>query len=103
MELHVACDNYATHKHADVRGWLACPENQRITLHFTPTGCSRLNLVEGFFILSPRKRSCTCREDGEKPRLARCTVGTQHVPMTVEFRRAGAAPGPPAIHGRVPH
>jgi transposase len=34
-ELHVICDNYAAHKHADVRAWLA--GNPRITLHFTPT------------------------------------------------------------------
>jgi hypothetical protein len=33
----VVCDNYATHKHAKVRKWLARPENQRITLHFVPT------------------------------------------------------------------
>jgi transposase len=44
-DLHVVCDNYATHKHADVRKWLGRPENQRITLHFVPTSCSWLNLV----------------------------------------------------------
>jgi transposase len=55
QELHVACDNYATHKHADVRKWLARPENQRITLHFTPTGCSWINLVECFFSVSIRQ------------------------------------------------
>jgi transposase len=54
-ELHVICDNYATHKHADVRKWLARPENQRITLHFTPTGCSWLNLVECFFSVITRQ------------------------------------------------
>jgi hypothetical protein len=42
VELHVVLDNYATHKHPDVRKWLAKPENQRITRHFTPTGCSWL-------------------------------------------------------------
>jgi hypothetical protein len=46
----VVCGNYATHKHADVRTWLRRPENQRITLHFVPTTCSWLNLVECFFI-----------------------------------------------------
>jgi hypothetical protein len=40
QDLHVVCDNYATHKHADVRKWLARPQNQRITLHFIPTSCS---------------------------------------------------------------
>jgi hypothetical protein len=32
QELHVVCDNYATHKHADVRKWLRRPENQRAHL-----------------------------------------------------------------------
>jgi transposase len=47
VELHVVCDNYATHKHANVNAWLA--ENPRVTLHFTPTSCSWLNMVEIFF------------------------------------------------------
>jgi transposase len=54
-ELHVICDNYATHKHAEVRRWLASPENKRITLHFTPTGCSWINLVECFFSIITRQ------------------------------------------------
>ena len=54
-ELHVICDNYATHKHADVRAWLARPGNQRITLHFVPTSCSWLNLVECFFSVITRQ------------------------------------------------
>jgi transposase len=32
-DLHVVCDNYATHKHPEVRKWLAA--NPRVTLHFT--------------------------------------------------------------------
>jgi hypothetical protein len=28
VDLHVVCDNYATHKHADVRAWLA--KNPRV-------------------------------------------------------------------------
>jgi transposase len=54
-ELHVICDNYATHKHAEVRAWLARPENQRVTLHFVPTSCSWLNLVECFFSIITRQ------------------------------------------------
>jgi DDE superfamily endonuclease len=34
-ELHIVLDNYAAHKHPEVRRWLASPGNQRITLHFT--------------------------------------------------------------------
>jgi transposase len=53
MQLHVICDNYAAHKHAAVRAWLA--KNPQITLHFTPTGCSWLNLVECFFSIITRQ------------------------------------------------
>ena len=52
-DLHVVCDNYATHKHAEVKAWLA--KNPRITLHFTPTSCSWLNLVECFFSVITRQ------------------------------------------------
>ena len=34
-ELHIVCDNYATHNHPTVKAWLA--RNPRITLHFTHT------------------------------------------------------------------
>jgi transposase len=51
--LHVICDNYATHKHAEVKAWLK--KNPRVTLHFTPTGCSWINLVECFFSVITRQ------------------------------------------------
>jgi hypothetical protein len=38
-DLRVVLDNYGTHKHPETCSWLAQPENKRITLHFTPTGC----------------------------------------------------------------
>jgi transposase len=53
VDLHVVCDNYATHKHASVKTWLA--KNPRVTLHFTPTGCSWINLVECFFSVITRQ------------------------------------------------
>ena len=52
-QLHVICDNYATHKHPVVRGWLA--KQRRIRLHFTPTSASWLNLVEVFFSIVDRQ------------------------------------------------
>ena len=55
VDLHVVLDNYGTHKHPEVRRWLARPENQRITLHFTPTSCSWLNMVEIFFGIITRQ------------------------------------------------
>jgi transposase len=53
MDLHVVLDNYGTHKHPAVRVWLK--DNPRITLHFTPTGCSWLNMVEIFFGIITRQ------------------------------------------------
>src|SRR5512133_2281373 len=47
LELHVILDNYATHKTAEVRRWLAA--HPRFHLHFAPTSASWLNLVERFF------------------------------------------------------
>ena len=54
-DLHVVLDNYGTHKHPEIRRWLARPENQRITLHFTPTSCSWLNMAEIFFGIITRQ------------------------------------------------
>ena len=45
-QLHIAAGNYATRKH-DVTAWLG--KNKRITLHFTPTSGSWLNLA-GIFL-----------------------------------------------------
>jgi transposase len=53
QRLHIVCDNYATHKHSKVKAWLA--HNPRITLHFTPTSASWLNLVEIFFGIITRQ------------------------------------------------
>jgi hypothetical protein len=47
------CDNYGTHTHPDVKAWLA--SNPRITLHFTPTSGSWLNMVEIFFSIITRQ------------------------------------------------
>jgi transposase len=52
-KLHVVVDNYATHKHPKVQAWLT--RNPRITLHFTPTSGSWLNLVEVFFSIITRQ------------------------------------------------
>jgi transposase len=46
-ELHLICDNYATHKHPTVQKWIA--KHPRFHVHFTPTSASWLNMVERFF------------------------------------------------------
>jgi transposase len=53
VKLHVVADNYATHKHPKVKAWLAA--NPRVTMHFTPTSGSWLNLVEVFFGIITRQ------------------------------------------------
>jgi len=49
LDLHLVVDNYATHKHAKVRTWLA--KHSRFHLHYTPTYSSWLNQVERWFAM----------------------------------------------------
>ena len=46
-DVHLICDNYATHKHPKVQAW--AKKNPRFHFHFTPTSASWLNMVERFF------------------------------------------------------
>ena len=52
--VHITLDNYAAHKHPKVRAWL--DRHKRFTFHFTPTSCSWLNAVEGFFAKLSKRR-----------------------------------------------
>ena len=47
LNVHLIVDNYATHKHAKIKAWLA--RRPRFHVHFTPTYASWLNLVERWF------------------------------------------------------
>jgi len=47
VDLHLIVDNYGTHKHPRVTAWIQ--RHPRFHLHFTPTSCSWLNLVERWF------------------------------------------------------
>jgi transposase len=47
LQVHLICDNYATHKHPEVQAWLS--KHPRFHMHFTPTSSSWLNLVERWF------------------------------------------------------
>ena len=49
----MVCDNYHAHKHDDINAWLA--KNPRVTLHFTPTSGSWVNMVEVFFSIITRQ------------------------------------------------
>jgi transposase len=46
-QIHIICDNYATHKHPTVQRWLK--KHKRFHVHFTPTSASWLNMIERFF------------------------------------------------------
>src|ERR671913_433640 len=47
LDVHLICDNYATHKTDAIQRWLAA--HPRFHLHFVPTSSSWLNLVERWF------------------------------------------------------
>jgi transposase len=47
LEVHMVCDNLATHKTPLIQEWLA--RHPRFRLHFTPTGSSWINQVERWF------------------------------------------------------
>jgi transposase len=52
--VHLILDNYAAHKHPKVRAWL--DRHERFVFHFTPTSCSWLNAVEGYFAKLSKQR-----------------------------------------------
>lgn len=45
--LHLVIDNYGTHGTPEVRGWLK--KHPRFVLHYVPTSCSWLNIIERWF------------------------------------------------------
>ena len=47
LDVHLVCDNYATHKTPAIKTWLAA--HPRFHVHFTPTGSSWINQVERWF------------------------------------------------------
>ena len=53
-DIHIVMDNYATHKTAAVKAWLA--RRQHWHVHFTPTSASWINQVERWFAELTRKQ-----------------------------------------------
>ncbi len=47
LDVHIVCDNLATHKTPAVNEWIA--RHPRFHIHFTPTGSSWINQVERWF------------------------------------------------------
>jgi transposase len=54
LDVHLVLDNYGTHKHPEVKQWLA--QRPRYHVHFTPTSSSWLNQIERWFAEITRKR-----------------------------------------------
>ena len=54
MDIHIVMDNYATHKTAGVKAWLARRPHWHV--HFTPTSASWINQVERWFAELTRKQ-----------------------------------------------
>jgi putative transposase len=53
LDIYLIVDNYATHKHAKVRRWLAL--HPRYHIHYTPTYASWINQVEIWFNIITQK------------------------------------------------
>jgi transposase/transposase-like protein len=54
LDVHIIMDDYATHKTAAIRAWLARRPHYHV--HFTPTSASWINQVEGWFAELTRKK-----------------------------------------------
>ncbi len=52
--LHLVLDNYGTHSTAEVKAWLK--KHPRFVMHYVPTSCSWLNLIERWFAELTNKR-----------------------------------------------
>jgi transposase len=52
--LHIVMDNYGTHGTAEVKNWLS--KHPRFVIHYVPTSCSWLNLIERWFAELTNKR-----------------------------------------------
>ena len=52
--LHLVIDNYGTHGTVEVKAWLK--KHSRFVMHYVPTSCSWLNLIERWFAELTNKR-----------------------------------------------
>lgn len=52
--LHLVIDNYGTHGTSEVKAWLK--KHPRFVVHYVPTSCSWLNLIERWFAELTNKR-----------------------------------------------
>lgn len=76
LDIHLVVDNYATHKHAKVKRWLAA--RPRYHMHFTPTYASWLNQVEIWFNIITQKAIRRGSFRSVKELVARITAFEAH-------------------------
>ena len=87
LDVHLVCDNYATHNTPEIRTWLA--RRPRFHVHFTPTGSSWMNQVERWFgLLTDKLIAAACTPPS---RPWRTTSGHGSPPGTTT---PGRSPGP---------
>lgn len=76
LEIHLVVDNYATHKHAKVKRWLAA--HPRYQVHYTPTYASWLNQVEIWFNLITQRAIRRGTFKSVKELIAKIELFVQH-------------------------
>jgi hypothetical protein len=64
--LHIVMDNYGTHGTPEVKTWLS--KHRRFVIHYVPTSCSWLNLIERAVILSAASTNWWPRSKNSWPR-----------------------------------
>jgi transposase len=76
LRIHIVCDNYDTHKTAEVRAWLT--DHPRFEVHFTPTSASWLNQVERWFGLIQNRLLARGEFSSTDDLTARIAQWTEH-------------------------
>jgi len=76
LDVHLIVDNYATHKHAKVKAWLA--NHPRFHVHYTPTYASWLNQVERWFGLITQRAIRRGSFSSVKELIAKIDAFVQH-------------------------
>ena len=94
LEVDVVLENLSAHKAPAVAKWLAHPRTKRWHLHFTPTSCSWLNLVEGMVQTAHRPAApprnlhqCRCSHRGHCSVNRALEPRPQTLPMAQDRRR----------------
>ena len=91
LDIHIVMDNYATHKTAPVKAWLARRAHWHI--HFTPTSASWINQVERWFAELTRK-AVAARRAQPRPASSKPTSAPSSN-NTTKTRSPSSGPNPP--------